>query len=328
MMMKGNIGIISFLLMLAGLLPGTILAQHAALPSVEEPGFKKDTFNIMQYGAQSGGIVLNTKSINDAITACNAKGGGVVMVPDGVWLTGPIFLKSNVNLCIARDALVIFTRDYDQYPLVKSHWHGFTDLVRCQPFIDAADQENIAITGSGVINGNGDAWGWVRRDKLAPTQWKKLVNSGGYLSEDKKRWYPTQSSLNGSKHNPLGRLKAGQTADVFNNVKDYLRPFLLNLYHCRKILLEGVTFQNSPAWCLHPELCTDLTVRNISINNPWYRQNGDGLDVESCNRVLIENNTFNTGDDAICLKSGLGRPGRERGIPTQNVIVRNNIVYQ
>jgi polygalacturonase len=199
--------------------------------------------------------------------------------------------------------------------------------VRNQSPISATNAVNIAIKGEGVVDGNGDAWRMVKKDKLTESQWKKLIASGGLLSEDKKTWYPTEKTFKGAATKDAGILKDGKAAKDFEDIKDFLRPNLLVLTKCKQVLLEGVTFQNSPAWCLHPLMCENLTVRNVYVKNPWYAQNGDGIDVESCKNVLIENSTFDVGDDGICVKSGRDEQGRKRGMPTQDMIVRNCVVY-
>lgn len=315
------------LLLLALLSVGSaLLAQGKPLPSVRQPVFRKDSFYITHYGARPDGITLNTASINSAISECSRKGGGVVVIPSGFWLTGPLELKSNVNLHLQKNALLQFTNDFNQYQLVAGNWEGLPQM-RNQSPLSATNATNIAITGSGIIDGNGDAWRMVKKDKLNETQWKKLVASGGVLSEDKKTWYPSEKSLKGSTLTNPGAIAAGKTPEFFESVKDFLRPNLLVFTNCKTVLLEGVTFQNSPAWCLHPLLCEDLTVRNVYAKNPWYAQNGDGIDVESCKNVLIENSTFDVGDDGICIKSGRDEAGRKRGRPTENLLARNCTVY-
>lgn len=296
------------------------------LPVVLAPSFKKDTTSILQYGAVSNGLTLNTKAINAAIDARSSKGGGVVLIPAGLWLTGPIVLKSNINLHLAAGATLLFSDDFDQFPLVKANWEGLPQM-RNQSPISATGASNIAITGKGIIDGNGDAWRMVKKDKLNESQWKKLVASGGVLSDDKKTWYPSEKSLKGSKLTNPGMISAEKTDAFYDSIKDFLRPNLLLLTNCSKILLEGVTFQNSPAWCLHPLMSEHLTVRNVFVKNPWYGQNGDGIDVESCRYVLIENSVFDVGDDALCIKSGRDAEGRKRGMPTQDVIIRGCTVY-
>jgi polygalacturonase len=302
-------------------------AQKEKLPVIKSPTFKKDTFSIKKFGAVADGYFLNTKAIAAAIDACNKKGGGVVLVPAGLWLTGPVVLKSNVNLHLAAGATLLFTDDKKEYPLVKANWEGLPQM-RNQSPISASDAVNIGITGKGIIDGNGEAWRAVKIDKLTASQWKKKIESGGVLSEDKKTWYPSAEFMKGSKMpaNP-GMISPERDMAFYESIKDFLRPNLLLITNCKYILLEGVTFQNSPAWCLHPLMSEHLTVRNISVKNPWFAQNGDGIDVESCKNVLIENSVFDVGDDALCMKSGRDAEGRKRAMPTENVIIRGCTVY-
>ncbi|MBB6270777.1 polygalacturonase [Pedobacter cryoconitis] len=296
------------------------------LPVVKMPVFKRDTLSVVDYGAVNDGITLNTVSINRAITACNKKGGGVVLIPAGIWLTGPVELKSNVNLHLQKNSLLQFTKDMDQYKLVEGNWEGLEQM-RNQSPIWANHQQNIAITGYGIIDGAGDIWRMVKKDKLTETQWKARVASGGIVNEEKKLWYPSAKTVKGAGMKDPGKISPEKTPEFYDSIKDFLRPNLLVLNGCKEILLEGVTFQNSPAWNLHPLLCEDLTVRNVYVKNPWYAQNGDGIDIESCKNVLIEGSTFDVGDDGICIKSGRDAAGRKRGVPTENVIIRNSTVY-
>lgn len=296
------------------------------LPKVAKTTFKADTLSILKFGAKNDGITLNTKSINDAIAVCHKRGGGVVLIPKGLWITGPVELKSNVNLHLQKNAVLQFTKDFDQYPLVRSNWEGLPQM-RNQSPLWAVGQQNIAITGQGIIDGGGDAWRMVKKEKLTESQWKKRTASGGVVSDDKKTWYPSQGSLAASKLKNPGEITADKTPEFYQQVKDFLRPNLMVLTSCKRILLEGVTFQNSAAWNLHPLMCEDLTVRNITVKNPWYAQNGDGIDLESCKNVLIEGSTFDVGDDGICIKSGRDAAGRKRAMPTENVIIRNSTVY-
>jgi len=325
--LKSNFYFLSFLF--AGIVSfqaNHALAQKPALPTIQQVAFKTDTTSIASFGAKGDGLTLNTQSINKTIAAVSQKGGGVVLIPSGLWLTGPIELKSNVNLHLKRDAILQFTDDFNQYKLVEGNWEG-QPAWRNQSPISGNNLENIAITGTGIIDGNGGAWRMVKKDKLTETQWKKLVSSGGLVSEDGKMWYPSEKVVKGSKTKNAGVVVAGKTAADYAEIKDFLRPNLLVLTNCKRILLEGVTFQNSPAWNLHPLLCQDLTLRNLQVKNPWFAQNGDGVDVESCKNVLIEGSTFDVGDDGICIKSGRDEAGRKRGVATENVIIRNNIVY-
>ncbi len=317
----------TFLLLLVAILPIVcVFSQQNKLPQVKTTSFKSDTINIEKFGAKADGISLNTKSINDAIQDMHSKGGGVVLVPEGLWLTGPIELKSNVNLHLKRNAMLQFTKDFTQYKLVAGNWEGLPQM-RNQSPISATNANNIAITGYGIIDGAGEAWRMVKKEKLSESNWKKLVASGGVLNDDKKIWYPSESSLRGSKLTNPGQIQAGKSASFYEEVKDFLRPNLLVLTNCDRILLEGVVFQNSPAWCLHPLMSSNITIRSIIVRNPWFAQNGDGLDLESCSNVLVENSLFDVGDDALCIKSGRDAEGRKRNMPTQDVIIRNCIVY-
>src|SRR5688572_19816412 len=166
-------------------------------PTILTTSFKKDTFNILKYGAKSDGFTLNTVSINNAIADCSKKGGGVVIIPTGMWVTGPVTLQNNVNLHLQRNAVLQFTKDLNQYKLVEGNWEGLPQM-RNQSPISATNATNIAITGFGIIDGGGDAWRMVKKEKLSESNWKKLVASGGVLSDDKKIWYPTESSKLGS----------------------------------------------------------------------------------------------------------------------------------
>jgi polygalacturonase len=297
------------------------------LPKIVQPVFKKDTVNILKYGAKPDGITLNTKSINAAINACSAKGGGVVLIPQGIWMTGPVVLKSNVNLHVSRAALLQFTNDKSQYPLVEGNYEGHPSP-RNQSPISGTDLVNVAITGSGIIDGHGEAWRAISKERLTDEEWKKLVASGGVVSANGKTWMPSESYVKGQSTPDAITLKPGKGLKEYEEMKDFFRPNMLVLTNCKKVLLQDVTFQNSPAWCLHTLLCENLTLRNARVRNPWNAQNGDAIDVESCRNVLIEGSTFDAGDDGICVKSGRDADGRKRGKPTENMIVRNNVVYR
>ena len=304
-----------------------VFCQQQKLPVVVAPKFKKDTLSIAKSGAVPDGYTLNTKTINGVIDALSKKGGGVVLIPAGLWLTGPVVIKSNINIHLAGGATLLFTADQNEYPLVKGNWEGIPQM-RNQSPISATGAINIAITGKGIIDGNGDGWRAVKKDKLTESQWNKLLSSGGIISEDKKTHYPSESFMKGSKMpaNP-GALEPLKDMAFYESIKGFLRPNLVVITNCKYILLEGVTFQNSPAWCLHPLISEHLTLRNVFVKNPWYAQNGDGIDAESCKNVLIENCTFDVGDDALCMKSGRDADGRKRAMPIENVTIRGCTVY-
>ena len=296
------------------------------LPVITEPVFKKDTINIIQYGAKPDGTSLNTKAINDAVLACSTKGGGVVLIPNGFWLTGPIQLKSNVNLHLEKNALLLFSKNFDDYKIIEGNYEGVPSAKNESPIM-GTNLQNIAITGKGTIDGNGDAWRMVGKNKLTESEWQNKVASGGIVSDDQKVWFPSKKTKKAYLEKPSTFLGSGVKLEDFEPIKDYLRPNLIVLRGCKNVLLEGVVFQNSPAWNVHPLMCENLTLRDLFIKNPDYAQNGDGADIESCKNVLVENCVFDVGDDAICIKSGKDVEGRKRGMPTENMIIRNNTVY-
>ena len=294
------------------------------MEEVQLPSFPDYQVSITEFGAVPDGITLNTKAFNDAINHVYEKGGGTVVVPEGLWLTGPIEMRSNVNLYTEYNALVYFSEDHSLYPIIETSFEGL-DTRRCQSPISAWYCENIAITGHGTFDGNGDTWRAVKKSKLTESQWNKLIKKGGIV--DGTTWYPSEGSLKGKNacvdfNNPTGI----ETMEDWLSIRDWLRPVLLNFVKCKRVLIEGCTFKNSPAWCLHPRSCDHITLNKVTVVNPWYSQNGDALDLESCTNAIIANCHFDAGDDAICLKSGKNEDGRRRDEPCKNVIIQNNVV--
>ena len=294
------------------------------MPVVQRPSFPDYQVDIRDFGAKADGETLNTEAINNAIKAVSEKGGGKVVIPEGLWLTGPVVLQNNVNLHVEKNALVLFSGDADLYPLVRTSFEGL-DMLRCQSPISAMNAENIAITGYGVLDGSGDSWRPVKRNKMTDGQWISLLKSGGVVDESGKVWYPNEGALKASIL--TGSKEKREISDSeWEGMKRWLRPVLLSIVKSKRVLLEGVTFRNSPSWCLHPLSCEDLTLNGVKVFNPWYSQNGDALDVESCKNVVVTNSLFDAGDDAICIKSGKDADGRRRGEPCENVLVKNNTV--
>lgn len=288
------------------------------------PQFKDTIYNIQNYGAEYGSNCA--ESINKAIADCSENGGGTVLVPRGVWCTGPIELKSNVNFQLEDGAILLFSDDYKDYPLVFTSFEGF-DMYRCQSPIYGHDLENVAITGKGIIDGNGYFWRPIKKWKLTQRQWDELTATGGYVDKGKEEiWWPDEKNAEADK---LFKEKAELYKDkeTCQKYHRFLRPALLHLSSCKNVLIDGPTIQNSPAWALHPWLCENVTIRNTSIRNPWFSQNGDGLDLDSCKNCKIYDCTFDVGDDAICMKSGKNEDGRKRAVPTENVSIENCVVY-
>ena len=296
------------------------------MPQVVEPVIPGNSVAITDFGAVSGGQVLCTNAFRDAIDAISKKGGGRVVIPRGTWLTGPVSLKSNIELVAEAGALVLFSPDKSLYPLVETNFEGSNTFRCCSP-LNGRNLENVAITGKGIFDGSGDVWRSVKKEKLTESQWKKLVSSGGIVNEKGNTWYPSQQFINGERMSAMNIPRNLRTREEFEQIRDFLRPVMVSLVSCKKVLIDGPTFQNSPAWCIHPLLCEDLTVRNATVKNPWYSQNGDGIDIESCKNTVLYDSNFDCGDDAICIKSGKDKEGRDRARPTENLIIKNCIVY-
>ncbi|MEP7268404.1 MAG: glycosyl hydrolase family 28 protein, partial [Saprospiraceae bacterium] len=297
------------------------------LPIVNEPDFRKDTFNIQNYGAKDGGKEMCSLAINQAIQIADSRGGGVVLVPKGFWLSGPIVLKSNVNLHLEEGALIQFSDNRNDYPIIETTWEG-QSAYRCQAPVSGLGLSNIAITGKGIMDGAGQVWKMVKKDKLTESQWKSLVASGGILNDKKDSWYPSEQSKYGNENTAWTNKKAeNKTLEDYKSVRDFLRPNMISLTNCKNVLLEDMTFLNSPAWTLHPLLCKHVTIRNVNVKNPWYGQNNDAIDIESCTYGIMDGCTFDTGDDAITIKSGRDEQGRQRGIATSDFIIKNTTVY-
>jgi polygalacturonase len=297
-----------------------------SMSKVEAPVFKNNIVSVSDFGGKGDGYTLNTESFLKAIDALSAKGGGKLNVPAGVWFTGPIVLKSNINLHLDKGALILFSSDFNLYPLVNTSFEGL-DTKRCQTPISARNAENVAITGEGSINGSGEAWRPLKKAKVTDTQWKNVVKSGGILKEP-GYWFPSKGSIKGQSLSDMNVPNRKLTDLEWTEIKDFLRPVMINFIECKNVFLQGVLFENSPSWNIHPLMCTNLIVDNITVRNPAYAQNGDGIDVESCKNVLIVNSNFDVGDDAICIKSGKDEEGRRRARPTENVIVDNCKVFK
>lgn len=296
------------------------------MPKVQLPVIPDNSVSVTDFGAKSGGQFLCTQAFADAIDAVAKKGGGRVIIPRGTWLTGPITLKSNIELYSESGALVIFSPDKSLYPLVATNFEGY-NTYRCMSPINGRNLENIALTGKGVFDGSGDAWRPVKKEKLTEGEWKKLVASGGVLSENGKTWYPSRQYLDAEKQAEMNVPRSLRTKADFEKIRDFLRPVMVSLISCNKVLLDGPVFENSPAWCIHPLMCENFTMRNTTVRNPWYSQNGDGIDIESCKNSTIHDSNFDVGDDAICIKSGKDKEGRDRGMPNENLIVKNCVVF-
>lgn len=301
---------------------------QTAPPAIPLPSFPNRRVSICEHGAVPDGLVDNTSAFAAAINACAQAGGGRVVIPRGIWPTGPIQLQSNIDLHLEEGAVVLFSPRFEDYPLTSTSFEGY-DRVRCTSPLSGHGLESIAITGRGVFDGSGHAWRPVKRSKLTAGQWHELVSSGGVVNERGDIWWPSEQAPHGEAL--IRELERGETPailDDYAEAREYRRPVLLSLVDCRRVLLDGPTFQNSPAWMLHPLLCEDVTIRNIFVRNEWCAQNGDGLDLDSCRNVRVTGSVFDVGDDAICLKSGKDEAGRRRGRPCEGIWIDNCTVYR
>ncbi len=278
-------------------------------------------FGINGYGAVGDGKTMNTQAFHAAIQACADAGGGRVVVPKGVFLTGPIQLMSHVDLHVEDGAVVLFSKKFEDYPLAVVNYEGL-DTVACRSPIWGDHLEDVSITGKGTFDGQGDVWRQLKKSKVSAEYWENLVNSGGVVTEDGSTWYPSTVARDGGAD--LRALRGSDHAldpAAYVKFRELLRPTLMLISNSKHVLLDGPTFKNSPNWNLHLLLCDDLTVRNVTIYNPGYAQNGDGIDLDSCSNVVLKDLNINAGDDGICLKSGRDEEGRKRGRPTENVTI-------
>lgn len=291
---------------------------------VERPVFREAQYDIRDYGAVAGGRVSNTEAINAAIRTCSEEGGGHVIVPSGLWLTGPVRILTGVDLHVENGAVLMFDKNREEYPLIISDYEGQPRIRTVSPIM-AVDAQNVAITGEGTIDGNGELWRPLKKFKVTQKQWDRFVatspdtviptNEGGM-------WFPTVTSYDGCMEGEPS-LDDSDALKKAERHYDFYRPVMVNFVRCDRVLIDGVTLQNSPAWNVHPLLCTNLTVSNAFIKNPYYAQNGDGIDVESCQYVEIYNTKFEVGDDGICLKSGKNEIGRRIKTPTKYVYIHD-----
>jgi len=268
--------------------------------SIKKPVFKNKKYSVLKYGAVADGVTDCTEAFRKAIVECNKNGGGYVIVPKGKYSTGAIHLLSNVNLHLEENAEILFSRDSKKYlPVVRTRFGGI-DLMNYSPFIYAYEQENIAVTGKGILNGqaNDSTWwhwnGWGKPPRLQT----KATNILYKMAQ---------------KNTPVEERIFGEGS--------FIRPNFVQPYKCKNILFEDITLINSPAWILHPVLCNNVSFIGVTINS--LGPNNDGLDPESCNGVLIENCYFKTGDDCIAIKAGKDHDGRRLAIPCENIVIRN-----
>src|SRR6478672_10941566 len=273
------------------------------LASIKPPRFPKRDFPITKFGAKAGIENDSTPAIAAAIDACSKAGGGRVVVPVGQFSTGAIHLKSNVNLYLTKGSTLKFSPDARKYPIVLTRWEGM-ELMSFSAFVYAYDQQNIAITGEGTLDGGADKEHWWLWHGNPEHGWKTGM--------------PNQKAARAKLYKMM---QDGVPAkDRVFGEGSFLRPNFIQPFKCKNVLIEGVSITNSPMWEIHPVLCENVTVRKVHINS--HGPNNDGCDPESCKNVLIEDCTFDTGDDCIAIKSGRNEDGRRIGVPMENIIIR------
>ena len=291
---------------------------------IPAPSIPSTRVSLTDYGAVPDGVTFCTDAFRDAIDELSRRGGGVLDVPAGIWFTGPIGLQSHIELHLEKNSIIVFSTDQDLYPIIDTNFEGL-DVRRCISPIHAEGASDIAITGEGIIDGNGDAWREVKKRKVGDDQWKSILKKGGVLSDDCSVWFPDE-----------GYKKARATAGTLNypdpsldeqEIKTFLRPVMVSLRECERVLIKGVTFQNSPAWNLHPLWCKDVIIKDITVRNPYYSANGDGIDIEACDGVILSGSSFDVGDDAICIKSGKDADGRRHARACKNLLITDCTVY-
>ncbi|HBB07481.1 MAG TPA: glycoside hydrolase [Bacteroides sp.] len=296
------------------------------MPRVQAPVFPDTRVELTQFGAVGDGKTLCTEAFARAIDELEARGGGHLVVPAGIWFTGPIVLKSNIDLHLEKGAVILFSPDVDLYPLVETVFEGL-DTRRCQSPISGRNLVNVAITGQGAIDGNGHFWRPLKKGKVTESQWKQTIARGGVFKRP-DYWFPYPETLRGDTISNMNVPQNLKTEEEWHSVRHFLRPVMVSLIECKNVWLQGVIFQNSPAWNLHPLLCENVLVEDVLVRNPSYAQNGDGLDLESCRNSLIVNPVFDVGDDGICLKSGKDEDGRRRARPCENVVIDGCTVFK
>lgn len=270
------------------------------MEAVKEYIFPGKEFPITDYNAVKGGIADNTKSITAAIDACHKAGGGRVVIPEGEWLTGPVHLKSNVNLYLSENAVLCFTDNPSDYlPAVMTSWEGM-ECYNYSPLVYAIGCENVAITGKGMLKPKMDTWKvWFACPEAHLNALRELYTMASTDVPVEKR----------------------QMAVGENN----LRPHLIHFNRCRNVLLDGFKIRESPFWTIHIYMCDGGIARNLDVKA--HGHNNDGIDLEMTRNFLVEDCTFDQGDDAVVIKAGRNRDAWRLNIPTENIVIRNcNIV--
>ena len=295
------------------------------MAEISAPTIPDRQVKLTDFGAVGDGETLCTEAFAKAIDALSKRGGGHLIVPRGIWHTGPIVLKSNIDLHLEMGAVILFAADETLYPLISTSFEGL-DTYRCQSPLSGNGLHDISVTGQGVIDGNGRYWRPLKKSKVTDSQWKEFTEGSG-VETKKGYWVPSEGYAKGEASANMNVPQGMNTKEDWESVKRFLRPVMVSLVNCRNVLLQDVIFQNSPAWNIHPLMCENIILDHVLARNPAYAQNGDALDLESCRNALIVDSKFDAGDDGICIKSGKDADGRKRGRPCENVVVDGCTVF-
>ncbi|MGA9406766.1 MAG: glycosyl hydrolase family 28 protein, partial [Bacteroidota bacterium] len=248
------------------------------MPEIEIPDIPNTRLTITDFGAVGDGNTMNTDAIASTIQHCLAKGGGVVEIPPGMWLTGPIRLESNIEFHLDSGAVILFSKRFEDYPMFKRPKIS----EKCVPMIYGSGLHDVAITGRGLIDGNGQYWHPVKKEKLTDRQWKELVASGGAVTSDGKMWWPSKEAMNGEDYlKDLKKVNKKPSPVQIAGAREFLRPVMVALDDCKRVLFDGSTFTNAPGWTLAPTRCEEVVIRNVTVNNPSWGQNTDAIDINS-----------------------------------------------
>ena len=278
-------------------LPGGIKMQEPVIPEIPAGAVL-----LTEFGGVGDGMTDNTEAFAKAVAELSGQGGGHLVVPAGIWLTGPITLKDHIDLHLEKNAMILLTPDR------SAHLRNG----KAVPGISASKRTDISITGEGIIDGNGEWWRGVKRSKVSDVEWNAFRRMGGTVTPKGDLWYPFN-------------------LDHFDNIaetceaQEKMRTHLIRFTDCERVLVQGVTIQNSPKFHLAPQRCRDVTIDGVTVRCPWNAQNGDGIDLTQCRNVLVVNNLVDVGDDGICLKGGAGAEALKNG-PCENILIVDNTV--
>ncbi len=267
------------------------------------PGIPETAVSLTDFGAVGDGVTDNTEAFGKALKELEKQGGGHLVVPAGIWMTGPIVLKDRMDLHLEKNAMVLLTPDRAAH--LKNG--------KAVPGISASKRTDVSITGEGVIDGNGEWWRGVKRSKVSDTEWNAYKRMGGTVTAKGDLWYPFD-------------LHAFDNIADSYDAQEKMRTHLIRFTDCERVLVQGVTIQNAPKFHLVPQRCREVTIDGVTVRCPWNAQNGDGIDLMQCRNVLVVGNTVDVGDDGICLKGGTGEEGLKNG-PCENILIVDNTVF-